>query len=73
MKELKADIIHSVFISLIKKHLVVLIKMNSIHTDEKNILAGLIYLNKGNDLNTGTTLYDKDNNETVIFQIAFIL
>jgi hypothetical protein len=46
-------------------------KTNSIHTDEKDILAGLIYLNKGNDIKTGTTLYDKNNKETVIFSNCF--
>lgn len=46
-------------------------KANSIHTDEKNILAGLIYLNKGNDIKTGTTLYDQNYKETVVFSNCF--
>ena len=73
MKELEgADIIARVYFHKSnKKTSSGFNKINSIHTDEKNILAGLIYLNKGNDINTGTTLYDKDNNETVIFSNCF--
>ena len=64
MKELEgADILARVYFHKSdKKTSVNFTKINSIHKDEKNVLAGLIYLNKGNDIKTGTTLYDKDNN-----------
>ena len=46
-------------------------KISSIHTDFDTKIAGLIYLNEDNDINLGTTLYDKNNKETVIFSNSF--
>lgn len=46
-------------------------KINSIHTDFEAKIAGLIYLNDGNDINSGTALYDQNNKETVIFSNSF--
>ena len=39
------------------------IKKSYIHRDISYQIAGLIYLNDTNDINSGTTLYDENFNE----------
>ncbi len=46
-------------------------KKSYIHRDISHQIAGLIYLNDTNDINSGTTLYDENFNESLITSNRF--
>jgi hypothetical protein len=43
----------------------------TIHKDDVVEIAGVVYLNEGNDIKTGTSIYDDDNNESIIVSNKF--
>jgi len=67
----KNDIIYNAKVYFHKSKNLKYDKKSLIHKDYGPHIAGLIYLNKNNDINTGTTIYDDKLNESLIVSNKF--